>query len=99
MSTKVTVNHGPDHHLYFEIFETEKIYLTLNKADFVARPGSVTVAVPIEIWEQVRVAPLDARSCWWDEDEPIDMDVPDNTESSPAPNVSIPEEREDAHRP
>ena len=49
MSTKVTIDHGPDHHLYFEIFERGKVYLTLNKADFEARPGEVTVAVPIEI--------------------------------------------------
>jgi hypothetical protein len=91
MSTRVTLDDGESHHLYLEMFERGKVYLTLCGAEFEARPGVVTVAVPLEIWERLRVIPIDTLS-WWDEDEPIDADP------SQGPLRSTPEERRDVHR-
>jgi hypothetical protein len=86
MSTKVTLDHGESHHLYLEMFEHGKVYLTLCGAEFEARPGVVTVAVPLEIWERLRAIPI-ATDYWWDEDEPIDADPSQGTPKS------TPEER------
>jgi hypothetical protein len=68
LSTKVTLNHGPGHHLYFDLFEPEKVFLRLSGADFEARPGCVTVAIPIEVWRTIAAAQVRPGDFWDDED-------------------------------
>jgi len=54
MSTKSTIAHGPNFHLYNEAFEQDCVYLTLDKTDFEATPDSITVAIPVVVWEVIR---------------------------------------------
>ncbi len=54
MSTKATIAHGPNFHLYHEAFEQNVVYLELEKAFFEASPEKVTVAIPVVIWEVIR---------------------------------------------
>ena len=68
MSTKCTLDHGEDHHLFLEIFEPGKVYLRLDGADFEARPGSVTVAIPANLWDRLRAVDI-KRDVWWDDED------------------------------
>lgn len=70
MSTKSTIDHGDEHHLYLEIFEPGKVYLTLNRVEFEARPGSVTVAIPLDLWQRLRTIEFDDSVCWRDDEIP-----------------------------
>jgi len=54
MSTKSTLAHGPDFHLYHECFEQDNVYLELEKTHFECYPDRVTVAIPIVVWEVIR---------------------------------------------
>ncbi|WP_404420503.1 hypothetical protein [Nibricoccus sp. IMCC34717] len=56
MSTKSTLRHGESFHLYSEAFDKEAVYLEVRKAEFTATHDSVTVRIPLEIWEYVRQA-------------------------------------------
>ena len=53
MSTKITVRHGPQYHLYKECLDNEHIYLSLESINFTASssvefvgPPSVTLQLP-----------------------------------------------------
>jgi len=55
MSTKGTIAHGEDYHLYQECFESGSLYLELRMDDiyFEAYPNSVTVRIPNEILKAI----------------------------------------------
>lgn len=59
MSTKSTITHGDDFHLYhdMELGRTNDVYLQINGTYFEAAPGEVTVLIPIEVWEHLRKFP------------------------------------------
>lgn len=54
MSTKSTISHGPNFHLYNEAFEQDCVYLQLDKTDFEVTRDSVTIAIPVVVWEVIR---------------------------------------------
>lgn len=54
MSTKIQLASGDKFHLYFEVFDTERIYLRLDKVPFEATPASIVVPIPVDIWETIR---------------------------------------------
>jgi hypothetical protein len=54
MSTKGTVAHGPNFHLYHEALDDDYIYLELEGVQFEASYNRVMVPVPIHIWEVIR---------------------------------------------
>jgi len=59
MSTKATISHSDKYHLYKECFDEGLVYLQLDdpvclQVDiWEASQGKVTVAVPIEVWQQI----------------------------------------------
>jgi len=53
MSTKVSISHSKDHHLYQEIFDVSNVYLKVDRSEFEATNNSVMVRVPIKIWRQI----------------------------------------------
>jgi hypothetical protein len=53
MSTKVSISHSKDHHLYQEIFDISNVYLKVDRSEFEATNNSVMVRVPIKIWRQI----------------------------------------------
>ena len=54
MSTKSTIVCGPDFHLYQEGGDSSSVYLELEGVFFEASPCSVTVSIPLHIWEFAR---------------------------------------------
>lgn len=70
MSTKSTLDYGEDHHLYLEIFEPGRVYLALTRVEFVALPSSVTVAIPLDLWERLRKVEVDDSICWREDETP-----------------------------
>lgn len=57
MSTKATLAYGEGFHLYDEMLDTDgAVYLTLDGEGvlFEADPGSVTVRIPLHVWEHIR---------------------------------------------
>lgn len=65
MSTKSTLAHGTDFHLFKELMEEgEDVYLQLEGPDveFSASPGYVTVRIPAHIWETIRTVQATALS-------------------------------------
>jgi hypothetical protein len=73
MSTKSTLEYGENFHLYVDYMVTETVYLRLTGTDFVARPDSVTVAIPFGLWNRLAEKKLDPAN-WWDEE---DLERPD----------------------
>jgi hypothetical protein len=65
MSTHHTLAYGDDFSFYVDMFEDGKVYLELRGAEFVARPGGVTVAIPLALWERLRTIET-VPSDWWD---------------------------------
>lgn len=60
MSTKRTLRSGPKFRLYREGFDDESIYLELDHCEFCANERSVSVKIPVPIWEYIReVSPTD----------------------------------------
>lgn len=57
MSTKCSMAHGPDFHLYNESFDEEHVFLRLNNVEFEATGDGVTVKIPLHIWEFLRSFP------------------------------------------
>ena len=53
MSTKSSISHSKDHHLYQEIFDVSNVYLKVDRSEFEATNNSVMVRVPIKIWRQI----------------------------------------------
>ena len=57
MSTKVTIAHGPNFHLYHEVFEEDHVYLELEGTQFEAGYNRVMVPIPAHVWEVIRHYP------------------------------------------
>lgn len=57
MSTKCSIAHGADFHLYSDCFDEAHVFLRLDNAEFEATQGGVTVKVPLHIWEFLRSFP------------------------------------------
>jgi hypothetical protein len=50
MSTKTTISHGQNYHLYQEIFDVSHVYLRVEGREFdVSRDGAM-IQIPIEAW-------------------------------------------------
>lgn len=54
MSTKCTISHGESFHLYNECFDSDNVYLSLEKTAYEVSNNKVTVTIPIYIWETIR---------------------------------------------
>lgn len=54
MSTKATIAYGPDFHLYHEVLDEQYVYLRLEGTPFEASYNTVTVSIPVHIWEVIR---------------------------------------------
>lgn len=56
MSTKSSLASGDDFHFYHEAFVDNDVYLELrgDVVEFEAGPRSVTVRIPIHVWEHIR---------------------------------------------
>lgn len=74
MSTKCTIGHGPDHHLYEECWENDHVYLELNdnfdietKTRF-GKPSAV-VKIDVTLWRSIVQAWLESP---WGKDESKD---------------------------
>jgi hypothetical protein len=57
MSTKSTVAHGPNFHLYHEASDEDYVYLELEGTQFEASYNRVMVPIPVHIWEVIRRYP------------------------------------------
>ena len=53
MSTKVTISHDKNHHLYQEIFDVSYLYLRVSGHQFEARNGEVMVQIPIKAFRSM----------------------------------------------
>jgi hypothetical protein len=66
MSTKSTISHGQNYHLYQEIFDVSHVYLRVEGHEFdVSRDGAM-IQIPIEAW---RTMIKDWKSRGWPESE------------------------------
>ena len=54
MSTKSSIKWGQSFHLYHECFDDENVYLQLDDVPFEVSNRSVTVTIPLAIWEYIR---------------------------------------------
>ena len=54
MSTKATIAHGDNFHFYHEVLDDDHVYLRMQTTQYEAGYGSVTVQIPIHIWETIR---------------------------------------------
>ena len=54
MSTKSSIAHGSNFHLYSEIFDDAHVYLELEGVKFEASECGVKVAIPLPVWEAIR---------------------------------------------
>jgi len=53
MSTKLTISHGQNYHLYQEIFDVSHVYLRVEGHEFdVSRDGAM-IQIPIESWRSI----------------------------------------------
>lgn len=57
MSTKHTIAHGEDFHLYRDAFEDGHVFLRIDNGLFEASPDGVTVRLPLHVWEYLRTFP------------------------------------------
>jgi hypothetical protein len=69
MSTRCTLDQSEDHCLFVDCAEPYHVFLRLKGGTFVARPGTVTVAIPLDLWQRIRAVTIDPANCWDDEDE------------------------------
>ena len=86
MSTKVTLSHNKDYHLYEECFDKNLVYLQLDNPISLqvdmweASEGKVTVAVSIETWRHIVEGWLKtqwAQNPDWDNDDDYDGNTPE----------------------
>lgn len=54
MSTKSSIAYGETFHLYKECFDEDGVFLQLDNVQFEATPTSVTVKIPLHVWEYIR---------------------------------------------
>ena len=57
MSTKSTIAHGRNFHLYHEAFDEDYVYLELEGTKFEASYNRVMVPIPVHVWEVIRHYP------------------------------------------
>ena len=57
MSTKSTLAHGRNFHLYHEALDEDYVYLELEGTKFEASYNRVMVPIPIHVWEVIRRYP------------------------------------------
>ena len=57
MSTKATIAHGNNFHLYRESLDEDHVYLEVEGTQFEASYGRVMVPIPVHIWEVIRRHP------------------------------------------
>ena len=57
MSTKATIAHGPNFHLYHEVFDEDNVYLELEGTQFEAGYNRVMAPIPVHVWEVIRQYP------------------------------------------
>ncbi len=68
MSTKETVAHGDNFHLYREVFDDSFIYLQMRDVQFEVSYGCVTLPIPVHVWEYIRqFGAIDL--CWTDKSD------------------------------
>jgi hypothetical protein len=68
MSTKSSIVHGPNFHLYAEVFEDADVYLELEGVQFEASARGIKVAIPVAVWEVIR------------QHTPVDLSFADKTD-------------------
>ena len=62
MSTKATIAHGRNFHLYHEVLDEDNVYLELEGTQFEAGYNRVMVLIPVHVWEVIRQYPgIDLR--------------------------------------
>ncbi|MBC3920056.1 hypothetical protein H8L32_21495 [Undibacterium sp. CY18W] len=57
MSTKSSLAHGPNFHLYSEAFHDGHVYLELEGAQFEVSNNRVMLSIPVPVWEVIRRCP------------------------------------------
>jgi hypothetical protein len=57
MSTKSTLAHGRNFHLYHEALDEDYVYLELEGTKFEASYNRVMVPIPVHVWEVIRRYP------------------------------------------
>lgn len=57
MSTKATIAHGPNFHLYHEALDDDFVYLEIEGTQFEASYNRVMVPIPVHIWEVIHRYP------------------------------------------
>lgn len=57
MSTKSTIAHGRNFHLYHEAYDEDYVYLEVEGTKFEASYNRVMVPIPVHIWEVIRHYP------------------------------------------
>lgn len=71
MSTKTTITHGDDFHVYQELGEDQKVYVKIKHDGFLqVFEGSVVVSLPPEMLDEIAKGWLENRDIFlvWDED-------------------------------
>lgn len=53
MSTKITISHGKNYHLWEEIFDRSNVYLRVEGHEYETSNGKVMVQIPIEVWRSM----------------------------------------------
>ena len=54
MSTRSTLAHGPNFHLYHDLIDRDHVYLEIEGAKVEIDYGRTTVPIPMHIWEVIR---------------------------------------------
>src|SRR5262249_57387848 len=57
MSTKSTIAHGGNFHLYHEALDEDYVYLELEGTKFEASYNRVMIPIPVHVWELIRRYP------------------------------------------
>src|SRR5262245_10257929 len=57
MSTKSTIAHGRNFHLYHEALDEDYVYLELEGTKFEASYNRVMIPIPVHVWEVIRRYP------------------------------------------
>ena len=57
MSTRSTLVHGPNFHLYHDLLDQDHVHLEIEGTRFEAEYGRVMVPIPVHVWEVIRHYP------------------------------------------
>jgi len=75
MSTKCSIAHGDNFHLYQDLLDEEHVCLRLEHVEFSASPDELTVKIPLHLWEFLRSFPGADLSEANKTDEEIDQEA------------------------